>query len=337
MITVYDVAQACGLSIASVSRALNGRPGVSPETVERVVAVADSLGYQRNEVARALVAGSTETIALLVPDITNPFFPELVKGVQTAADGRDVLLLLLDVPTGGSRLRSRIEALRRKQIDGMIFVASETDDDLAVEIGGLPTVLLDRARPGALPSVGIDQEAAAYDAVSYLIRAGHRTIGHVAGPAHLRVAELRRNGWHRALRESGLSHADELIEHGDFEEQGGYRAAGCLLERRPDVDAIFAANDMSAIGVLARCAAVGRRVPDDLSVIGIDGIEMTRYTNPALTTVAQPIRELGAVACEQLFEAIADGGPRGDVVLPTTIVEGRSVRARTSSEGRKYP
>jgi LacI family transcriptional regulator len=328
MVTVYDVAQASGLSIASVSRALNGQSGVSKTTAERIVRIAAELGYQPNEVARSLVAKSTQTIALLVPDITNPFFPELVKGVQSVADENDLLLLLVDAPADAETLRPRLAALRRKQVDGILLVASELGGDMEELFDETPTVLLDRGHSGRHATVGIDQEAAGFSATRHLIQAGHTRIAHIAGPADLAVAQLRRAGWERALREAGLDADPSLIEAGDFEEEGGHRAGARLLEREPGVTAVFAANDLSAIGFLALCADRGIAVPDDVSVVGIDGIELARYTTPALTTIAQPIRELGVAACRSLLAQIEGPRPVEDITLPTTLIAGASVRGR---------
>ncbi|MFT4281020.1 LacI family DNA-binding transcriptional regulator [Microbacterium sp.] len=331
MVTVYDVAQACGLSIASVSRALNGQVGVSQATAERILRTADELGYQRNEVARSLVAKSTQTIALLVPDITNPFFPELVKGVQSVADENDLLLLLLDAPADAETLRPRLAALRRKQVDGILLVASALDDDMAHLFGDTPAVLLDRGHSGVHATVGVDQEAAGYDATRHLLAAGHTRIGHIAGPTELSVAHARRAGWRRALEEAGLPAGEDLVAGGDFEEEGGHRAGQELLSRVPDLTAVFAANDLSAIGFLALCAERSIRVPEEMSVIGIDGIELARYTTPALTTIAQPIRELGAAACRSLLAQIEADSSVPDVTLPTVLMPGASVRARGGS------
>ncbi len=326
MVTVYDVAQACGLSIASVSRALNGQPGVSRATAERIARIAGELGYQPNEVARSLVAKSTQTIALLVPDITNPFFPELVKGVQSVADENDLLLLLVDAPKDADELRPRLAALQRKQVDGILLVASALDGRTEELFGDVPAVLLDRGRSGRHATVRVDQEAAGYAATRHLIDAGHTRIGHLAGPEVLEVSQDRRAGWARALTEAGLPVEDRLVLAGDFEEEGGHRAGAQLLERNPDLTAVFAANDLSAIGLLALCAERGIDVPRDLSVVGLDGIELARYTTPALTTVAQPIRELGEAACRSLLALISGGGPVADVTLPTRLVAGASVQ-----------
>ncbi|MBY6061809.1 LacI family DNA-binding transcriptional regulator [Microbacterium esteraromaticum] len=325
VVTVYDVAQATGLSIASVSRALNARPGVSAATSARVMRTAADLGYRPNEVARSLVAKKTQTLALLVPDITNPFFPELVKGVQSVADESDQLLLLLDAPSEPDRLAQRLAALHRKQVDGVILVASELPAATGDVFDGMPGVFLDRAGSGGAPSVHVDQEHAAYLATRHVIQKGHSRIAHIQGPVNLTVSALRRSGWERACNEAGIASGDNRVFPGDFLEAGGHRAMERILDAADGTTAVFAANDLSAIGALACCASRGIRVPHDMSIIGFDGIELARYTSPALTTVAQPIRELGEQACALLLRRIA-GEPADDIVLEASISHGGTVR-----------
>ena len=329
MVTVYDVANASGFSIASVSRALNGQPGVSEATAERIREIAEGLGYQPNDVARSLVAKSTQTIALLLPDITNPFFPELVKGVQSVADREGQVLLLSDRADLGTKLAKDMAVLRRKQVDGVIVVAgtlgAETNDSL---FHGIPTVFLDRhVEAFRVPSVGVDHEAGAYQATSHLIQLGHRRIAHIAGPADVAVSRQRLAGWTRACREAGIDVDPSMIVRGDFLEEGGHSAGAALLESGVEFTAVFAANDLSAVGFLALCAQRGISVPNDVSVIGFDGIHLSRYTTPTLTTVAQPILDLGVRAGELLLELIRTGETEAtDVLLPTTLSLGGSTR-----------
>jgi LacI family transcriptional regulator len=327
MVTVYDVAQAVGLSIASVSRALNGQTGVSEATAARIVEVAAELGYQRNDVARSLVAKSTQTIALLLPDITNPFFPELVKGVQTVADEHGHVLLLVDGAGDRARVAASMAVLRRKQVDGVIVVASALDGDADALFVGVPTVFLDRTTNGPGASVSVDHEAGGYAATRHLIELGHRRIAHIAGPRDLEVSQRRLDGWRRACEEAGLPTHDALVASGDFLEEGGHRAGIELLDSGEEFSAVFAANDLSAIGFLALCAQRGVRVPDDLSLIGFDGIQLSRYTTPTLTTVAQPILELGARACNTLLQLIRGEESQSRIVLANELTVGASVRA----------
>lgn len=328
MVTVYDVARASGLSIASVSRALNGQPGVSRATAARISQIADELGYQPNDVARSLVAKTTSTIALLLPDITNPFFPELVKGVQETADENENVLLLVDGAGDADRLAQTMRVLRRKQVDGVIVVASSFADSFDGIFDGIPAVFLDRETLSGAASVSVDHEAGAYRATRHLIENGHTVIAHIAGPRALSVSAQRLAGWQRACLEAGLPAGDDLVADGDFLESGGHRAGQELLESGRVFTAVFAANDMSAIGFLALCAQRSIRVPDDISVIGFDGIQLARYTTPTLTTVAQPILKLGHLAGELLLELTRNGTARKThVVLPTSLFPGESVRS----------
>lgn len=326
MVTVYDVAKASGLSIASVSRALNGQVGVSEETAARIIRIADQLGYQPNDVARSLVAKSTRTLALLLPDITNPFFPELVKGVEAVADAHDHVLLLVDCAGDSDRVATSLNVLRRKQVDGVIVVAGSlpaSDDEL---FEGMPAVFLDRQTTAHGASVSVDHEAGAYAATAHLISLGHERIAHIAGPTDLAVSQLRLAGWRRACVEAGLPAGDELVAAGGFLEEGGVVAGAKLLDSGTSFTAVFAANDLSAIGMLALCARRGIRVPDDLSIVGFDGIHISRYTTPTLTTVAQPILELGRRAGLLLLDLIKDPSTKSHIVLPTTLVAGESAR-----------
>lgn len=316
MVTVYDVARHVGLSIASVSRALNGQPGVSSATVARVMAAAEELDYHRSDIAKALVTKSTGAIGILVPDLTNPFFPELVHGMQEAADRAGLTLLLGGISASASASRVTIGMLRRKKVDGIIVVAGALDLEGQQDLfTGVPAVFLDRPLSlEGVGSVGIDHEDGAYQATRHLIDLGHRRIAHISGPRAHDVAIRRLAGWRRACEEAGIPAEDLVLADGDFSESGGYLGAEQVLADRDRVTAIFAANDLSAIGVLSYCADHGISVPDDLSVIGFDGIALCRYVTPKLSTVAQPIAQLGAAAIDSLQVAITEGRPESIVL-----------------------
>lgn len=333
MVTVYDVAEKTGLSIASVSRALNGKPGVSRETVERVRAVAADLDFEPSDIARAMVLKSTQTVAILVPELTNPFFPELVHGFQVSAIEVGYIVLLSSIPNHVSGLKEVVSALRRKQVDGLVVIAGTLELQGHESIfDGVPTVFLDRhGCGGQVRSVGIDHELGAYIGVRHLIELGHRTIAHIAGPAHLAVSQDREAGWRRACTEAGLQADDVLLVRGDFSEVSGYAAGQKLTDHEKSFSSVFAANDLSAIGFMAYCADHGIRVPDDVSLVGFDGIALSRYVSPRLTTVAQPIAALGSASFAALMRAIADdrtGIAGGEsVVLASELVRGATSTA----------
>ncbi|MFC7546765.1 substrate-binding domain-containing protein [Plantactinospora sp. GCM10030261] len=327
MVTVYDVAQRAGVSIATVSRALNDRSRISAQTRQRVLAVAAELGYQPNDVARSLVGKATQTIALLLPDIANPFFPELVKGVQTVADQRGHLLLLCPNADDEEKAISDLALLRRKQVDGIILVTGALSGErFAPAAAGLPVVLMDRAI--AVPHaslVAVDHRAGARLATEHLLALGHRRIAHLAGPANLPVTAERQAGWADALRAAGVDPDDCPVLPGDFQEDGGWAAGRTLIGQRDRFTAVFAANDLSAIGLLAAFTDAGVRVPAEVSVVGFDGIHLSAYITPKLTTVAQPIFELGQRAAEVLLDRIAGNAtPTDPIILTTTLIAGGS-------------
>lgn len=325
MVTVYDVARHVGVSIASVSRALNGLPGVSAETAAKVKAAAAELDYHRSDIAKALVTKSTGTVGILVPDLTNPFFPELVKSIQEAAERAGLTLLLSGISPSAGASRATIGLLRGKKVDGIIVIARALDLEGQQELfAGVPAVFLDRPLGlDGVVSVGVDHEDGAYLATRHLIELGHRRIAHISGPRSHDVTEQRLAGWRRAAQEAGVSPDGLMIVDGDFSESGGYRGVEEALRRDPSLTAVFAANDLSAIGVLAFCVHSGISVPGDLSVIGFDGIALGRYVTPRLSTVAQPIGQLGAAAIESLRAAIAKE-PSPSVVLRGELILGES-------------
>ncbi|WP_163506303.1 LacI family DNA-binding transcriptional regulator [Fodinicola acaciae] len=322
MVTVYDVATTAGVSIATVSRALNDRGRISAATRAHVLEVAGQLGYQPNDLARGLVGMSTKTIALLLPDIANPYFPELVKGVQTVADEYGHLLLLCHDADDEKKALADIATLRRKQVDGIMLPSGTLSGSrLAAAVEGLPLVLLDRTVRGVSAAhISVDNRAGARNAVRHLLDLGHQRIAHVSGPAGIISARQRKAGWADALREAG--HEPTLVETGNFLEDGGYAAARTLLAGNTDFTAVFAANDLTAIGVLAAFADAGLRVPRDVSVVGFDGLQLTSYLTPKLTTVAQPIGDIGRAAATLLLQQISGeltGTPRS-VILPTHLL-----------------
>jgi LacI family transcriptional regulator, galactose operon repressor len=320
VVTVHDVARRAGVSIATVSRALNGRGRISEQTREHVLGVVRELGYLPNDLARGLVGMATQTIALLLPDITNPYFPELVKGVQTVADERGHLLLLCHNAGDERKAVADVEMLRRKKVDGLLLVAGALGRShaLAEATKGIPTVAMDRSVP-CLPAdlVTVDHRRGARLATEHLVELGHRHIAHLSGPPNVTSSRERRAGWRQAMRKAGL--APTLVEEGDFSEDSGYAAARRLLDSEADCTAVFAANDLSAIGLLRAFTEAGIRVPRDVSVVGFDGIHLTRYTTPRLTTVAQPIYELGRTAAELLLDRHDPQQEQRTVVLGTTL------------------
>ena len=305
--TIYDVAKAAGVSAATVSRAMNGSSRVADPTLRRIRDAVRKLGYQPNAIARSLVTKSTQTIGLLLPDMANPFFPELIKGVQSLADERSYMLLLAE--TGGDPKTEQryLDVLRGKAIDGVLVVGLAMRRRQLVKFvaTGIPIVSLDREVD--LPHIAmvqLDNRAGGRRATQHLLSLGHCAIAHIGGPSQLKVSEDRREGYRDALHAGRSSGASTFEVEADFTEEGGRRACLGLLDGGVAFSAIFAANDVMAIGAMAALRERGVPVPAKVSVVGFDDIHLARYASPALTTVRQPTYEMGRRATEVLIDAI---------------------------------
>lgn len=304
--TIYEVARAAGVSTATVSRALNGSAQVAERTRHRITEAITALGYEPNHVARSLVLKATHTIAVLLPDITNPFFPALVKGVQLAADEQGYAVLLAHTGGDPAKEESYFQVLRGQQVDGVLLVGLvSAPESLRGLVGrGLPVVTLDR--PVDLPgsaTVRVDHKAGGRLATAHLLELGHHRIAHIAGPKGLTVSQQRRDGYRRALSTHGVAFDEGLVSEGDFSEDGGYRAIEELLRNRGRFTALFAANDLTAIGAMTALREHDLQVPDDVSVVGFDDIHLASYTSPKLTTIRQPIYDMGRAAAMLLIDA----------------------------------
>ena len=324
--TIYDVARLAGVSTATVSRALNGTGQIAPATRTAIDAAVKQLGYQANTVARSLVTKSTQTIALLLPDITNPFYAALVSGIQARALESGHTMLLCTTESDPEREEQYLTLLRAKQVDGVLVDGLVLPPDRIARFvqDGLPIVCLDRdVDSKSVPLVQVDNRLGARMATEHLLRLGHTRIAHVAGAPELRISEERVQGYRAAFLGGRVAPDLKLLKVGSFTEEGGYRATRELMEA-PDFTAIFAANDLSAIGVVSALVASGRRVPDDVSVVGFDDLRLSSYTTPPLTTIRQPALEIAQTATELLLE-LASGcevRQRRHLLAPELVVRG---------------
>jgi LacI family transcriptional regulator len=329
--TIYDVARLAGVSTATVSRALNGTAQIAPGTRQAIDAAVEQLGYRPNSIARSLVTKSTQTIALLLPDISNPFYAALVSGIQEYALAHDHTMLLCTTEGDGEREEEYLQLLRAKQVDGALVDGLVLPPDRIARFvrDGFPIVCLDRdIDSSVIPLVQVDNRLGGRLATQHLISLGHRRIAHITGAASLGISEERRAGYADALQTAGIEVASSLVSVGTFTEDGGYRAARELLLAEPAPTAIFAANDLTAVGAINAILESGRRVPDDVSVVGFDDLRLAAYIAPPLTTVRQPAAEIARLATELLI-----GLTRGEQVehvrhlLPPSLVVRSSTRA----------
>jgi LacI family transcriptional regulator len=315
-----------------VSRFVNSAGPVAGLTGQRIETAVRALRYRPNGIARSLVLKTTHTIGLLLPDITNPFFPSLVKGVQLLANERGYVVLLCSTLGDEKSEEEYLKLLRAKQVDGILAVGlvlhRQQIERLAA--AGIPFVSLDRNIdfPGA-PLVQVNHRQSAMLATQHLLALGHRSIVHITGPLRLRVSRERLAGYLAALARAGVKPVRRLRITGDFTEESGYRDIERLLAESVSFTAVFAANDLSAIGVMAALKRHGRRVPEDVSVVGFDDIHLAAYTSPPLTTIQQPTFEMGRRAAQILIDAI-EHGPRR-VRATKTVFDGKLI-VRSSTQ-----
>ena len=324
MATIKDVAALAGISYTTVSHVVNKTRPVSEEVRIKVEAAIKSLDYVPSAVARSLKAKTTATIGLLVPNSLNPYFAELARGIEDYCERNGYCVILCNSDDNPDKQRSYLRVLLEKRIDGLIVASAGGDSGLAEGLTGVrtPMVIVDRDLEGVdADLVRIDHEYGAYLATRHLLDLGHRDIATIGGPASTSVAQMRLAGYCRALKEAGVEVPRERMLESDFTSTGGYNAAAILLEKNPP-SAIFAGNDMIGIGVLRAAAERNIRVPAELSVIGFDDIQMSRYVYPALTTVGQSILQLGEMAAEVLLRRIAMPALATDqrIVTPSIVL-----------------
>ncbi|WP_413186751.1 LacI family DNA-binding transcriptional regulator [Paraburkholderia sacchari] len=327
--SIAAVARRAGVSVATVSRVLNSHANVRPATRERVLAEIEASGYRVNELARNLRTAESRLLLTMVPDFGNPFYAEIVRGIDSVARDHGYFMLLCDTGADAGRERGYFDLLRRHRADGAICLDPATIQQanrmMADESAALPWVACCEFDPAAgVPYVGIDNFQAARDAVRHLIASGRRRIALINSDDHYLYAQQRRDGYLAALAEAGIeARGAWRVNVNCLDYEAGARAAAALMDLRRGVapDAIFAVSDTLAVGVLNGLRGALRRVPEDVAVVGFDDIALAAQVDPPLTTVAQPMRELGETAARLLLRRLAD--PHADVpgvLLPHRLV-----------------
>jgi LacI family transcriptional regulator len=313
MATIKDVARAAQVSVTTVSHVVNKTRFVSEDGRNRVEQAIRELGYVPSAVARSLQRSATNTLGMLIPNSSNPYFAEIVRGIEDRCFGAGYNLVLCNTDDEPRRQGMVLQVLAERRVDGLIVVSSGEDPALPDLLAGLrmPTVMVDR-EIDTLPCdlVETAHMQGALLAVQHLTALGHRRIACIGGPAGVATADQRAEGWRMALAGLGLPSAG-LLQPGDFTSEGGYAAMHAILRRTPRPSAVFVANDLMAIGALCAAHECGVAVPDELSLVGFDDIELARFACPPLTTVAQPKQRIAAMAVDMLLERIE--GRRQDV------------------------
>ncbi|MGJ7918970.1 LacI family DNA-binding transcriptional regulator [Neobacillus sp. LXY-4] len=306
MATIKDVANEAEVSVATVSRVLNNVGYVNEETRKRVEKAISKLNYKPNAVARSLFKKQSKTIALIVPDIKNPFFPEIARAIEDVMSREEYTLILCNSDEKVEKEKKYLEVMKQKYVDGVIIVTS-TLTPKYIEENGTPIVALDRPIGNDIPSISVNNYEGARQAVQYLKSIGCNKIAHIRGPENIINADERFNGYMAEVGQEPWFNEDYIVT-GNFNVVETTEVTKKLLDKHPDIDGIFAGNDYMAVGVIKAAVELGLRVPADLSVIGFDGIQLCQLTSPEITTIAQPIYEMGHKAAELLLELI-EGRP----------------------------
>jgi LacI family transcriptional regulator len=322
--TLEHIAELSGVSRSTVSRVVNDDPQVSAATRARVLETIAIEGYRPNLSARGLASGKTNVIAAVIPGgvdnmLSDPYFPNLLQGVATAADARDYFVML---SLADSDFRHNIAEIARQGIvAGVIFSAGQIDDPLLEPLAAAktPMVSVGRSEDDRVSYVDVDNRGSARQATNHLLRLGHKRVATIAGPSFAPAACDRSAGYTTAIESFGLHVDESLVYEGDFSEASGRTGMRMLLEHRPD--AVFAASDRMAAGALNEITAAGLRVPEDIAVVGFDDIERAAHMEPPLTTIRQRPQKMGETALTLLLDLIGDpASPPQRIILPTELI-----------------
>jgi LacI family transcriptional regulator len=321
--TIREVAKRANVSIATVSRTLRSTGVVNDETAKRVMQAIKELNYRPNTYAQSLVSGRTRMLGLVVSDITNPFFPEVIRGFQDIAlqSGYDVMM----AATNYESLRTGlcIERMIDRKVDGVAIMTSEVPRSLTDQFSNrrVPLVFLDIGKVGiGVSNIKVDYSQGITQALVHLLALGHSRIAFISGPRGLKSARVRREAFLRCLDRHGVVEHRQLVEEGNHRVDGGLMAAARLLQRANPPTAILASNDLTAIGAMRAIRQAGLRVSEDVSIIGFDDIDMAQFTEPPLTTVRLARSELAHLACHALLEAIEGKEQGAELPIGTQLV-----------------
>ncbi|SHE82142.1 transcriptional regulator, LacI family [Caldanaerobius fijiensis DSM 17918] len=302
------MARRSGVSISTVSRVLNNSKPVSPEIRQKVLEAIKETGYRPNLLARGLVLRKTNIIGIIVPDISNSYYSELVKGTEEISNMYNYSILLCNTYGELKKEMEYLNLLLEKQVDGIIFMTTNLTDDHInwFKENEVKAVFVNRRAEGLdIPYVSIDNYNAAYDATNYLIKLGHKKIAYVGGPLSDEVLGKERfEGYKQAIYDAGIDFKQELVRVSKIGIRNGYEAMADILDVYNDITAVFAANDIMAIGAVNCILDRGYKIPDDISVVGFDDIPLASIIRPALTTIRQPIYDIGAVAARMLIKKL---------------------------------
>lgn len=322
-VTIYDVAREANVSMATVSRVVNGSPNVKPSTRKKVLEAIERLGYRPNAVARGLASKKTTTVGVIIPDISSIFFAELARGIEDIATMYKYNIILSNSDQNKDKELHLLNTMLAKQVDGILFMGGNITDEHVNEFqkSSVPIVLAATIEPNhTIPSVNIDYEQAAFEAVTHLLDKGNIRIAYVTGPADDPINQKKLAGYRRALEERGVAYDERFVIEGDYSYDSGIEAYEKIMELEERPTAVFAGTDEMALGIIHGAQDQGVQVPEQLEVIGFDNTRLATMVRPRLTTVVQPMYDIGAVAMRLLTKYMNKENVENHiVVLPHRI------------------
>ncbi|MEH7379583.1 catabolite control protein A [Bacillus sp. JJ1533] len=323
-VTIYDVAREANVSMATVSRVVNGNPNVKPTTRKKVQEAIDRLGYRPNAVARGLASKKTTTVGVIIPDISNIFYSELARGIEDIATMYKYNIILSNSDQNKDKEFHLLNTMLGKQVDGIVFMSGNITEDHVEEFGKSPVPIVLAAsveNSNSVPAVTIDVEQASYDAVIELTNRGHKKIAFISGLLTEPInGEKKLAGYKRAIEEAGLSFNEEYVIEGDYTYDSGIEGFEKIHELADKPTAVFVGSDEMALGVIHSAQDLGYSIPDDLEVIGFDNTRLALMVRPQLTSVVQPMYDIGAVAMRLLTKLMnKENVDEQIVVLPHRI------------------
>jgi len=324
--TIKDIARRLDISYATVSRALNDCYGVHPKTKEKILKMAHEMNYHPNAIARGLVSRRTETIGLVIPDITNPFFPEVARGIEDRAEEKGYSVFLCNTNWEQDREARYLSLLRKKQVDGVILAPVSDKSPLVNEQGesSIPLVFVSEARRGLGKSyVTIDNVQGGYIATKHLIQKGYKRISFFGAVEDELTSNERYQGFAAAMKEAGLKEMKKFVRFGDYRLNTGAKLIKGMIDKGDYPDAVFAVNDFFALSVIQGIRESGLSIPGDIAVIGFDDIPFASFPEIQLTTIAQPKYQMGRIAADILLEQINNKSvaEKKEIVLETELIE----------------
>jgi LacI family transcriptional regulator len=307
--TISVVAEAAKVSKTTVSHVLSGKRPVSPATRRNVLRIMDELGFQPNYFAQALIANRSLAVALIVQDLTNPYYPMLGRGLQLAIAQAGYVVMLFDGAARPDAAEAAVKTAIQRRVDGVVIASADAERAApALRRAGIAAVAVGSGPAVAeFDWVSADDERIAHDAVTHLLKAGHRRVAAITGPTEASPGFARLKGYRAAMAEAGVAADKRLIVGGDWTREGGASAMRALLKQSSRPTAVFCANDLMAIGALDAALGHGLIVPDDLAIVGVDDIEAAALLRPSLTTVRIPTMEIGRTAGALLLDRVAQG------------------------------